>query len=343
MERVESVAKATPGLDHQVEQWVRAGIVTEEQGARILEYAARATPVAEPVRTAAPARRLTPIAELVSYLGVVLVLASGALAVSRLWQSFGVGGRVAVGAVVSLLGFVGGTAISRLGDEGTTRLGWFFWLCGTGGVAMFTAVLVDRLSSHSAGGTMVVTGVAVLAVSVGLWRNLDRPLQFLSGVAGLTVVVAGVGNLTNWHVSPSVAGASLWCAGLVLGYLSIRLLHPSVMVTLVAQGAVFTGAMAMATDNRGIGMVLGAITAAGGVAFGEWRHEPPVVVVGVVSFFAFLIRLLSFYLRGPATLLVAFAIGVALVGVVVWRVAHHPSTPDGAAPRGRHRWPLVHH
>lgn len=332
-----TVTFATLGdLRAALERWTTAGLITPEQGEAIARLEATGAG-ATPGSTGAPPRRLSMVMELMSYLGIVLVTASGAVAVSRLWHGLSVGGRVSVGVVVAALGLAGGSAVMRLRDESSTRLGWFLWLCGTGGVAMATAVLVDRLSGHDAGATVLVTGLAVLAVSLGLWRNLERPLQFASALSGLGLGAGGAIDLTNWHPSAVATGALVWGLSLALGLLSIRLVHPGLMALLVAQVGAFGGAMTMTESSRALGVTLGALVALAGVALGLTRRSTPVVGVGVLTFFVVLVRLLSYYLRGPVTLLVAFGLGVGLVGAVIWRATHHetPGGPPGA-PRAHH-------
>ncbi len=317
-------------LDSRVRRWQSAGILSPEQSRQILQFEGSPVPeVTQSVPTTPPTRRLSLVADLVSYLGVVLVLASGGVFVSRLWHGLGLWGRVAVGIVAALVGFVGGQIVLRWNEEGTTRLGWFFWLLGTGGVAMSTAVVVDRVGGRQASWTLLVTGLAVLGVSVGLWRNLDRPLQFLSSVLGFALTVAGAVQFAHRAPSTLVVGAFVWTAGGVLGVLALKYVRPALLAILVAQGALFMGGMAMITSQgRPVGFVLGMLGAVAGVALGLSKRETPIVTVGIVSFFVFVLRVLSYYLRGPGTILVSFILGVALVGVVIWRATTSRSSNE---------------
>lgn len=339
----ETSHSSTDNLRDQVQRWVSAGVVTAQEGEGILrfEHAAAGGHPAVGAQGTVALRRLSPVAELVSYLGIVLVLVSGGLSVSRLWQSLGPAGRIAVGVVVAGLGFIGGRAISRLGDESTTRLGWFLWLCGTGGVAMATAVLTDRVSGHSSGWTMLMAGVVVLAVSVCLWRNLERPLQFLSSVVGFGFTVAGVCVLANWHPNTATVGALFWIPAAGLGLLAREVIRPSLVATIVAQAGLFAGAMSMTTSSRALGVTLGLVGAAAGVALGLSTRRTLVTTAGVLSFFVFVIRLLSFYLKGPGTTLVAFLLGVGLVGVVIWRATRAGKGARDEEEAGQRRKDLV--
>lgn len=333
------------GLRSRVHRWQEAGILTREQGEQILKF--EGTPVSGVTLGGVPApatRRLSLVAELVSYLGVVLVLASGGVFVSRLWHGLGLWGRIGVGIVAALVGFIGGRIVSRWNEEGTTRLAWFFWLLGTGGVAMSTAVAMDRIGGHRVSWTLLVTGLVVLGVSVSLWRNLERPLQFLSSVVGFALIVAGIVQFTHREPSAFVIGSFIWVAGVALGLSALKYVRPALLALLVAQGALFMGGMAMiASQGRLVGFMLGLLGAVAGVALGLTKRETPIVTAGIISFFVFVIRVLSYYLRGPGTILVAFVMGVALVGVVIWRATTSRSRPENGHVRaGWHLHGLRH-
>ncbi|MHB1251141.1 MAG: DUF2157 domain-containing protein [Acidimicrobiales bacterium] len=318
-------------LERRVGQWREAGIISQVQGEQIIRFeSGQRARVALEENPPVPAHRLTLVAELVSYLGLVLVLASGGIFVSRLWHGLGLWGRVSVGVVVALVGFVGGRTVLRWNEEGTTRLGWLFWLLGTGGVAMTTAVLADRIGGQRASWTLLITGLAVATVSVGLWRNRERPLQFLSSIVGFTLTFAGAVQFTHREPSTLVIGLLVWTMGVALGVLAFRYVRPALLAMLVAQGAVFMGAMAMiASQGRLIGFVCGLSGAVAGVTLGLKKRESPIVTLGIISLFAVVVRALSYYLQGPAAMLVAFVMGVVLVTVVIWRATASRSRIEG--------------
>jgi hypothetical protein len=326
-------------LIDQVRRWVDSGIVTPVQGDLILRSEHVELGQAAVGEPSGPrgARRLSPVVELVTYLGIILVVASGAVFVSRLWHGMGLGGRLAVGVVVALVGFIGGRAVIQIRDPGTTRLAWFLWLCGTGGVAMTTAVAIDRISGSRAGWTLLATGLAVLVVSVPLWRNLERPLQFLTSVAGAVMAVIGLVLVADLHPSVVLVGLLIWVASVVLAVLGVEVLHPSVLAIVVAELGALESTMAISTSSRAPGIALGLASAAAGVGLGLRLKQSPVVAVGVIGFFTFLVRLLTEYLHGVGTVLGAFVIGVALVSAAIWRATRQGGTTRHHGFRLPHR------
>lgn len=307
-------------LGSHVEEWVRGGILTSEQGEQILHLE---HPQVEPSTTRG---RLSPLAEILVYLGVVIVVASGAALVNQVWQEIGLAGRVAVGAVVAGVGLFAGAVVRRLDEPGTTRLAWFLWFCGTGGVAMVAAVLADRLGHGHPAVTALWTGAVVAALSASLWRNQDRPLQFLSTVAGAVATVAGAVNALHWTVGPLLGGFLLWTVSVAMAVLGATVLRPRLAGLLLGQAGALMGAMVMMGNQNVLALSLGLATAAAGVTYGVRAHQPPVLGLGVVTLFSMTVRLLAIYLRGPVATMVSLIVGLAMVGVVVARVVkgRHP-------------------
>jgi hypothetical protein len=170
------------------------------------------------------------------------------------------------------------------------------------------------LGHHDAGVTVLVVGLAVLAVSIALWRNLDRTLQFLSCVAGVGMTAIGFDRVLHLQLTFTEAGALVWCAALVLGFLgALRVLRPALVVEIVAELGVFEGALAITNAHRGFGLALGMATAGSAVGAGLVLKRTPMVVVAILGFLVFLVRTLGVYLHGIAAALGIFVVGVVLV------------------------------
>jgi hypothetical protein len=210
------VERRTPGSgpwrEEHAHHWVEEGVVSEDQAAAILRLetaAAAAPPSGEP--------ELPLLAELSAYLGSVLALAGGMAVVGRSWDALGPAGRLGIGVLVAAVGFVAAWAVLRLHGAGAQRLGGFLRLIGAGGVALVAGVLAVELGSDSPDVTAIAVGSAVAAVGLGLWRNLDRPLQLVTLVAGLVTFTAGFA---------AFAGIGPWPIGLRTGAPARRARRP---------------------------------------------------------------------------------------------------------------------
>jgi len=307
-------------LRSDTQRWVAAGIVSSEQAEAILrlEETGAGSDTAAGGRGPSPQARLPLVAELVSYLGIILVSVSGALIIRRFWGDLHVGGRLAIGVGVAAVGLVGGTLIAQLGDAGARRLGAFLWLCGTGGVGLLVGVAADAAWDHDQDTTVFCAGLAVLGVSVALWRNLDRPLQLLSALVGAGMVAVGLGLVVHLSLTALEVGVLVWCAAVVLGLLGWRrVVHPELVALIVAEVGALWAAVTIASSHPGFGLVLGAATAAAGVGSGLALKRLPVVVVGILGFLGFLGGILGRYLNGPAAALGVFVVGIVLVLVAI--------------------------
>lgn len=311
-------------LEEHTHQWVEEGVVSEEQAAEILrvETAASATPLSGPPE-------LPLLAELAAYLGSILALAGGVAVVSRSWDALGPVGRLGIGVLVTVVGFVAAWAVLRLHGAGAQRLGGFLRLIGSGGVALVAGVLAVELGSDSPDVTAMVVGSAVAAVGLGLWRNLDRPLQLVTLVAG--VVTFTIGFAAAVGIGPWPIGMVLWAVALGVGGLGAQgRLHPELWVLPLAGVGMMVGA-AMQLDLLGDpAFALSLLTAGVVVAAGLALHHIPLTVVGVLGFLQSLQALLVIYLSGSLAGVMVLAVGITMVvAVIVVSVRRGARPPTG--------------
>jgi FtsH-binding integral membrane protein len=306
-------------LDQHSAEWVRSGLLTPEQAdaIRLLEA------------SAVPKVRLPIVAEVAAYLGSVLALMAGGVVVVQQWDEITVVGRAALGVVIALTGFLAGRWMIRIDEPGSRRLGGFLWTLGVGGVALTCGVVADHLgldAGEEDGSLLLAIGVPVLAVGVGLWRNLDRPLQLLSAWAGVAITLVGIGQeigIETWE-----AGLVTWAAGVSFGVVALwGPIRPRTFALVVATAVAWFGAMVLIDWNERLAPPLAALTAAAAVAVGIRDELLPVLVVGVLGFLSAIQALLSTTFSGAGSSMIVALIGVA---VVVWAVMRAQSTRDGS-------------
>jgi hypothetical protein len=298
-------------LNDHLGRWVEARIVTAQQAAEIRTF--------EHV-TPDPAVSVVPVsAEVGVYVGSVVAVVGGAAVVSRSWDTLGVAGQAALGAVLSALAFAAAQRLGRLEGQGATRMVSFMWLVGTAGLALSVGAVAARAVRDEPGWQSLTIGVPVLAVSVVLWHNVDRPLQILSSTVGAGLALGGSGSVMG--MSPTVGGVVVWFLAVGTGGAAIAdRLKPERYVLASAAVGAFIGAVMTTDASQVAGLLFALVTGGVVVTVGSIRRVMPVVVIGVIELLQATQGLLSEVFEGPlASLMVAVA-GLVIVVVVLLRV-----------------------
>ena len=306
----------------KVQRWVDAGIVSSQQGDEIfaLESSASLPSQDSPIDPSRPT--LSPFVEVLAYAGLVVVALGTVLFLGHYWSGLGLAGHVSVAAMVTVAGLAGGFVVAQIGEAGARRLGGFLRLVGTAGAAMTTAVAVGPTGVHHHGLTLLCVGVVVLVLSASLWRNLDRPLQFLSTVLGLAITLGAVGVVAHLHATSTEVALLVWFSALAIGVMSLQMLRPAPTALVVAELVSFVGAFALSFPDHLSGVLLGLLSTACAVGVGFALRRPPIIVIGALGFFMFDFRIFAIYLRSTDAALGAFVLGLVLVLVALWRAQH---------------------
>jgi hypothetical protein len=310
-------------LDRHVRQWVHADLISEQQAQAIERYERSASDSADGV---AEPERLGLAAEVAAYLGSVLAVMGGTMVVGPRWQDISLAGRLAIAVAIAAVGFTAGSWLVRIGEAGTKRLGSLLWVVGAAGVALGVGVVVHD-AGVDAGVAACSVGVAITAIGLGLWRNLDRPLQLLTTAVGIGTVTGGlieVANLPPWRV-----GIAVWLLSAALFGAGARgALHPRLFVLMTgAAGAMLAAAMLGDLDEH-LGPAVAAATAASVVVFALWDDSLPILVVGVIGFLIAIQALLATTFTGAASSGVVTLVGLAVVVVALARARTSPAERD---------------
>jgi hypothetical protein len=162
----------------------------------------------------------------------------------------------------------------------------------------------------------------LLLTSVLLWRNQNRPLQFLSAVTGLVLTLSGVATLGRVHATPTQLALLVWLCAFAIGVASLQVIRPAATALVVAEVGCCVGALSLSFPHHFGGVVLGLVTAVLAVALGFILERPLVIVIGALGFFMFDIRAFSIYLKSPNAALGAGVLGLLIVLVGLWHAAH---------------------
>lgn len=301
-------------LDDHTREWVAEGLISDDQAGAIRHFEHLDEEIAE---TLAP-QRLTTVAEVAVYLGSVIAFAGGAAIIGPNWEALGLLGQVVLGLAIAAVGFVAGTWMVRLAEPGTTRLGSFLWAIGTGGVALAVAVVMQEIDPGEEGWIPLVIGIPVLAIGAALWRNLDRPLQLLTGVVGLVLIGAGLGSLVEINVL--VASPILWGASLVFGVLAaLGRIRPRLVALAVSSVGLMLASFMLGDESERLAAIVAVATAAGIVAYALVDRSWPLVAIGLVAFFLAMTMAMQTVLHGMGARLIAVAGGLLVVAAVAVR------------------------
>lgn len=263
---------ARTDLEGDLDRWVAAGLVTDQQRAAILAHerggpsgaeapAAAAPAAGAPAAPAPPARRIPAVAEALGYLGGILAVTGLGLVVGSYWPDMATGGRLALSGMAALGLLAAGGLAREQADPALARLRWFLWLAATAATALFAGVLaLDGLGT--ADETVVLAcAAAVTVVSALLWWGHDRPIQQLTMMGGLAVTA---GAATAEVATGVPIGLAPWAVGVALVALGLRRGTPEPVLTeAVGALAVLVGGFIAASGREGVGFPLVVVSAFG--------------------------------------------------------------------------------
>jgi len=305
-----------------IRRWVRAGLISKEQGDAILRSEAEWTG-----RVAAAGSRVPLVAEVLAYIGAALALAAIGVLLRQHWHELAPTARFALAAAATALFALGGWLLRGAADPALQRLAGVLWLVSAGTFAGTVAILVVEAWGPSDATTALTASMCAMAYTLAVWAWRPRALQLLA-LAGAGL--ATVGSILALTSAPATAVVlSVWAFGLAWFVATWRrILRP-------ADAGFVAGALALLVapwiSDLDWPAFLGLATAVGLMAASVALHQTPLLVLGAIGLFGFLTRTIAIYFAGtvgvPMALLLAgvLLVGVALVTARLYR----------AAPRGR--------
>lgn len=309
-------------IDRHAAEWADAGLIDPGQRDAIVRHERSRGAVS--AATPDSSRRLTMPAEVAVYLGSVLALTGGAVAVGTAWDGLSFPARLVLAAAISVVGLVAGRFLFDIGEPGTDRIAGFVTTLGIGGVALGTGLVVDELDPNNNAWIPVAVGVAVMLVSLAAWRNRDRPLQLVSAAGGFAVTVASLTELTGRH---------WWLAGIVYiagGAWFVVAGHrdrvrPSFIAIAVGGVGAYIGGFMLGGANEHIGPAAALAISLAFIAYTVRFENTVLLVLGILGATIASGALLATTFEGVTSALIIAVIGLVLVVVVIAR-AGRPAT-----------------
>src|SRR6266536_3307847 len=168
-------------------------------------------PAGVPAPAAAPHRRAL-VAEALGYVGGILAVVAGFIAMTELWPGITSGAQLAF-AAAGTIALGAAAALVRAGDSpALRRLRSVLWLLSTACLVAFMGVLAGQIWHFSPVDTTLVATAAATPYAAVLWWRTRAALQHLAMFAGAaTVVGTGIASVAPGSTPGCPASASGCC------------------------------------------------------------------------------------------------------------------------------------
>ena len=309
-------------LNKQLENWLKAGIISPEQ-AEQMRYSVERSPDEPPGE--AEIERIPLIAEILGYVGAALAIWGVVFLVSDFWGNLTDWAQAALFAVLSLGLFVAGRLTLDSEEPALRRLSSVLWTGSVLGLGGALYIAFDPISGMSLEATWASIG-AICAVVGGLmlWRQRMPAQHIVLFAAVMTTIAASINLIGEPEVF--VIGFLAWGVGLVWLLLTRSgLLQPfgtgivlgAITMLYGAQIAVING------EAETFGILLGLVTAALFATAGIVLKEKLTIVLGGIGIFWFVPEaMFHFFGETFGGMFGLFVVGLAIIVLAIWFGRH---------------------
>jgi Predicted membrane protein (DUF2157) len=311
-----------PGLPAQLERWVRDGLISSDQAARIA--AAEGLPVSRPEARPGDgsgflaAGRGGYVVEALGYLGGTLAAVAGFIAVNQVWPDIPDWAELAFAGAGAVLLLITGAAIRAGSDPALLRLRSVLWALSAGCVAAFTALLAGRRLDLDGTAEGLLTSAVTAAWAMALWWRLRTPIQHVVLYLALAATVLSSVSVLVDDRGAGVSGVAIWAFSAIWAGLAVR-----AIVTPVEPGLVVAGAGALVgaqlTIDSAAGSGLAVLTVAALLGAGVVLRRVWLLGLGALGVVIVVPQVASRYLPASvAAPLAVFVVGLLLLALAVW-------------------------
>lgn len=300
-------------LRDQLDRWTAAGIIDAGQAARI-ESAERqrAEQGAEKVVGGALPR----VAEVLGYLGAVIAVSAGYVAIRQLWPRVPPAATLSFTAVTTVSLTVAGAALRTRVQPAYRRLRSVLWLLATAVGTGFAAILADQVLGLGDRGLLLTAAATWSGLAVPFWWRGKSALLHVAMFGGLAALLcAGLYQIAP-HLTASGYGTALWVLSAIWGIAAWKGYAAPPTAGLAAAS---TGVLVGATLTMGspAGQALALLTVAGLLAIGVATNRVMFTGFGAAGMLWVVPDAAYRYLPGP----VAAPLAVVVAGLVLLVIA----------------------
>lgn len=311
-----------PDIAARLEVWVSEGLIRRADADAIAAFEA-----AEPA--APPARRVTPVAEALAYLGGALAVAAGGTALGGEWTRLSTAVRIGTVAATWLALFVVGWRLHDPRSPALERLSRVLWLLSALSLAWTAQLVVDEGFGSNGRWGFEAAGVAMAIYAGVLYLARPNTLQQLALVIGLFLVA-----IAFREDSSTDTGWGIWLLGIVWMVLGWRrVLVSAGAASVIGSILVMLGALFVAIGEEEVGAWLAVLSSAGLIATGVGLRHVAVMVIGTIALFFSTFATIQQYVEGSTGIAVGLFVAGALVLAVAFAVGRLGRGPRAPAER----------
>jgi hypothetical protein len=299
-------------LDARVRTWVEAGLITDDEGAAVERFEQHAA-------AQVPGTALGLPAEVSAYVGLLLALAGSIVALRPNWRDMSLVAQLGLAVCVTVVGFACGAWLMRIDEAGTRRLGSVLWVLGSGGAALGSALVVDAAEPVRDAWMALAAGLALFTTGLALWRNLDRPLQLGTWMAGWAASLAAAGALLGYE--PWLIGCIGWVLAAGWWFLTFEVtVRPLIAARCFGSAAALVSAFMLADLDQRLGSIAATLTGMIVIALALWTRMIPVLIVGGIGTLIGAQSLMQTTLRGAGAGAALVLGGLVIVAMIALRL-----------------------
>lgn len=288
-------------------------------------------------------RRISQLTEIVAYLGAILVLTGGGLAVGQSWGDITDWGHVGIFASTALLFLAIGLIVLGVAEPAVQRMIGVVWFLSAACLGAAAGLAAHDVYRTSGAATALAAGAVITLYSAILWLIRKLELQMVAMFAGLTVTVsAGIITIAGGNAPWLAFALGTWALG--IGWVIIGSQYPQALSTTVPLGTVIALAgPSFAVWNYPWVYAIGMATAGAAIALSVSPRRPLLRAAGILALFGYLtsavVRSFHASFELPPTLAIGGVVLLALALVLargrlgtMRRQAAQPGAGEGAEP-----------
>jgi len=330
-------------LHASLQRWVDEGLLDPEQAERIeaSETGKAITPPGEvPPRPHSLRRRgggpsLSYVVEALGYLGGMLAVIAGFVAVGELWPDMPTSAQLGFAAAGAVVLAVAGIVLPASRNEAFARLRSVLWLLSTACVAAFAGLLGTQILDLG-DRALLFAAAPTAAAAIGWWSVNRAPLQHAAMFAALTLTAVGIVVGTVPDVADWWRGLTAWAFSAAWSWWAQRgLIPPRQTGLVVAVAGLVVSSQIMMESAVGTLLALGTVAAL--LTAGVLARQVWLLAAGAVDTLMTVPDAAGRYLpESVAAPLAVFLVGIVLLGIALWlaRRPRHQQANSRQSDRG---------